>query len=66
MIKLIGAFRDYAKGPNNPCVSALQLHKGLVYVKLALSQHLDMAMGITDGSRREKNCVYTRYGMRMS
>ena len=36
MKKLIGAFRDYTNRPNNPRVLALQLHKGLVYVKFAL------------------------------
>jgi hypothetical protein len=55
--KLIGAFRDYANVPNNPSMLALQLHKGLVYVKLAPSQHLDVAVCIPEG--REKTCVFS-------
>ena len=66
MTKLLCAFRDYANGPNTPYLLALQLHKGLVYVKLALSRHLDMAMCIPDGPRREKNCVLSRHWMRLS
>lgn len=66
MKKLIGDFRDYANGSKDPCVLALQLHKGLEYVKLALSQHLDMAMGIPDGPRWEKKCAFARHRMRLS
>jgi hypothetical protein len=53
MKKPIKVFCNYAKVPNNPSVLALQLHKRLVYLKSALSQHLDMAMCIPDVPQRE-------------